>query len=216
MSSELRYDQGMRSLIAATVAGLALMLSPLALAQINGVPASVSSIGFGGHFNAPPGVPASVTSIGPMGLTSNHVFFNQNCCFQSGFGFNQNRGVFHHRRQQFTSGFYPYAVPYPVEVPVDDVQEDQYNGGPTVLIVAVEARRNMAIVTPAVMSASAGNRQKPSLRRPLLPRNLSPTSQRPRWFSKMVINSKSTTTPSSATRYSISPKAIAAGFRSRS
>jgi hypothetical protein len=121
----------MRSLIAATVAAFALAVTPAAVGQIHGVPASVSSIGFGGNFN-PPGVPASVTSIGPLGLTSNHVFFNQPCCFQSGFGFNQNRNAFQRRRHQTAVAIYPYAVPYEVAVPVDDSPEDEYNGGPTI------------------------------------------------------------------------------------
>jgi hypothetical protein len=128
MDTKLGYYLGMRRLIAATVAGLALMLAPALTAQINGVPASVSSIGFGGHFNSP-GVPASVTSIGPRGLTPNHVFFNQPCCVQSGFNF--NRGQFPRRRHDFFPvAVYPYAVPYPVPVEVEP--EDDYSGGPTV------------------------------------------------------------------------------------
>lgn len=131
MPTDLRYDHRMRGLIAATVAGFALMLAPGAMAQINGVPASVSSIGFGGHFNNPPGVPASVTSIGPLGLTPNHVFFNQPCCMQRSFPINQNRAFFPHRRHDFFPvAIYPYA--YPVEVPVEVAPEDDYSGGPTV------------------------------------------------------------------------------------
>jgi hypothetical protein len=41
---------------------------PALSAQINGVPASVTSIGFGGHHDRMPGVPASVTSLGPNGF----------------------------------------------------------------------------------------------------------------------------------------------------
>ena len=133
MLTDLRYDHRMRGLIAATVAGFALILAPAAMAQINGVPASVSSIGFGGHFNNPPGVPASVTSIGPLGLTPNHVFFTQPCCIQHNFLVNQNRVFFPHRHHNFFPvAVYPYAVPYPVEVPVEVAPEDEYSGGPTV------------------------------------------------------------------------------------
>ena len=130
MGTELRYDRGMRGLIAATVAALVLTLAPAAKAQFNGVPASVTSIGFGGHFNSP-GVPASVTSIGPLGLTPNHVFFTQPCCMQSGFNF--GRDQFQHRHHDFFPvAVYPYAVPYPVAVPVEVVPEEDYSGGPTV------------------------------------------------------------------------------------
>jgi hypothetical protein len=133
MLTDLQYDHGMRGLIAATVAGFALMLAPAAMAQINGVPASVTSIGFGGHFNNPPGVPASVTSIGPLGLTPNHVFFTQPCCIQQNFPINQNHIFFPHRHHDFFPvAVYPYAVPYPVEVPVEVVPEEDYSGGPTV------------------------------------------------------------------------------------
>ena len=132
MLTDLRYDHRMRGLIAATVAGFTLLLAPVAMAQINGVPASVSSIGFGGHFNSPPGVPASVTSIGPLGLTPNHVFFTQPCCIQHNFQFNQNRAFFPRRHNFFPVAVYPYAVPYPVEVPVEVAPEDDYSGGPTV------------------------------------------------------------------------------------
>ena len=133
MPTDLQYHYGMRGLIAAVVAGFALMLAPAAMAQINGVPASVSSIGFGGHFNTPPGVPASVTSIGPLGLTSNHVFFTQPCCVQHNVVVNHNGAFFPHRRHDFFPvAVYPYAVPYPVEVPVEVAPEDDYSGGPTV------------------------------------------------------------------------------------
>jgi hypothetical protein len=55
------------------VSSFALLLSILAAApvtlqaQINGVPASVTSYGFGGNTNPNPGVRASVTSLGPTG-----------------------------------------------------------------------------------------------------------------------------------------------------
>jgi hypothetical protein len=46
-------------------------------AQVNGVPASVSSIGFGGNFVN--GVRPSVTSLGPNGYSNNWTVFG-NCC----------------------------------------------------------------------------------------------------------------------------------------
>ncbi|MBZ5721769.1 MAG: hypothetical protein LAO03_15430 [Acidobacteriia bacterium] len=122
----------MRRLIAATVAAFALALAPAVMAQINGVPASVTSIGFGGHFNSP-GVPASVTSIGPLGLTPNHVFFTQPCCMQPSFPIVHNHTVFPHRHHDFFPlAVYPYGVPYPVAVPVEVEPEEEYSGGPTV------------------------------------------------------------------------------------
>ena len=72
MTSELRYDFHMWRLIRLTVAGFAVALfaTVSVTAQINGVPASVTSIGFGGHGNKISGVPPGVTSLGPHGFGS--------------------------------------------------------------------------------------------------------------------------------------------------
>ncbi len=48
-------------------------------AQINGVPPSVTSFGFGGSTNPIPGVRASVTSLGPNGYGNSQPAFG-NCC----------------------------------------------------------------------------------------------------------------------------------------
>src|SRR6267378_7342481 len=50
-----------------------------ALAQIHGVPASVTSFGFGGSDNPPPGVRASVTSLGSNGYGNSRPILG-NCC----------------------------------------------------------------------------------------------------------------------------------------
>ena len=44
-------------------------------AQIHGVPASVTSFGFGGSDNPTPGVRASVTSLGPNGYGNSRPVF---------------------------------------------------------------------------------------------------------------------------------------------
>src|SRR6266849_10098030 len=48
-------------------------------AQVNGVPASVTSYGFGGRNNPNPGVRASVTSLGPNGFGTKRGGFGS-CC----------------------------------------------------------------------------------------------------------------------------------------
>lgn len=146
----LRYDSRMRASIAAVVAIVGLALVSPAAAQINGVPASVSSIGFGGNFGSAPGVPSSVTSIGPAGLVpggnfvvpnnfSSHSFIHLNQVpaeFNHGLG--DHHGDHHqHFGQNIAIYPVPYAVPYavPVAVPSDeasDEEADQYNGGPTI------------------------------------------------------------------------------------
>jgi hypothetical protein len=121
-------------------------------AQIHGVPASVTSLGFGGSDNPNPGVRASVTSLGPNGYGGNRPVFG-NCCANFFWPANQNQGLFfdgrfsghqfsgrhfsgrqssgrHHRRgdhSDFPVGvsepaYIPYAVPY--AVPYDDEADD--------------------------------------------------------------------------------------------
>src|SRR5579864_6796377 len=68
----LEYHNYVHRRIPASVAVFALMLLPAfsgSQAQVNGVPASVTSPGFGGRpIN---GTPPSVTSLGPRGFTPN-------------------------------------------------------------------------------------------------------------------------------------------------
>jgi hypothetical protein len=122
-------------ILAAVALGGGLLLP--AAAQVHGVPASVTSIGFGGNFSSPPGVPASVTSIGPHGIGNHSQFFSQP--FFTG-TFRNNNGFQHHHHQGFFGGGFPvisygYPYAYPVAVPVavpDGYDDDQYNGGPTI------------------------------------------------------------------------------------
>src|SRR5437868_4237666 len=71
------YHRGMGRWITATVAGFAVMaaLAFPAAAQIRGVPTSVTSTGFGGHFDRFPVTPPSVTSLGARGFSDRtHLF----------------------------------------------------------------------------------------------------------------------------------------------
>jgi hypothetical protein len=100
--------------------------------QVNGVPASVTSLGFGGSNNPAPGVRASVTSLGPNGLVNSQAMFG-NCCFFM--PANQNPSLFsgqrhHHRKSNPDGGagviepiYIPYAVPYAVESDDDSVDD---------------------------------------------------------------------------------------------
>ena len=128
--------------ILATIAvlGLIFICVSTAGAQINGVPASVSSIGFGGDFGRPPGVPPSVTSIGPAGLVPNRTFITQSPFVPT----QPHPPLFPHHHHRNNGPFggnvlvypVPYGVPYavPVAVPAEsqDYENDQYNGGPTI------------------------------------------------------------------------------------
>ena len=120
-----------------------------AQAQINGVPASVTSFGFGGSNNPNPGVRASVTSLGPNGFGDSRPIFG-NCCGNFFFPANPDQALFfgsqfsghhfsgrqssgrHHRhgdRFDFPIGGYiPYAVPYAVPYAAYDEEADDDSG----------------------------------------------------------------------------------------
>jgi hypothetical protein len=109
-------------------------------AQIHGVPASVTSFGFGGSHSFTPGVAASVTSLGPNGF-GGHARFG-NCCFNPFFQSGSQSPVFV-RGHRSHRGFFPfagvgYSVPYTQVVvvqPEEDTYDDEdgnYEGGPTI------------------------------------------------------------------------------------
>ena len=110
----------------------------LALAQINGVPASVTSLGFGGHDNPAPGPRASVTSLGPNGYGFAQPFLS-GCC--GSFFWSPDRSRFgshpsHERRRHRAETSYvsivvpayiPYGDPYAAEADDEDSDsEDAY------------------------------------------------------------------------------------------
>jgi len=110
-------------------------------AQIHGVPASVTSIGFGGNMSSAPGIPASVTSLGPNGFGTGIGFFG-NCCNGPIFGGFRHGSILTGRHFREHRGYFPmampvYSVPY---TPVMLVQpemtgegdEEEYYGGPTI------------------------------------------------------------------------------------
>ena len=112
-------------------------------AQIHGVPASVTSFGFGGSRSLTPGVAASVTSLGPNGF-GGHARFGS-CCFNPLFQSRTFRSGAQSpmfvRGRRSHRGFFPfsgvgYAVPYPVVVQPEadayDDDQDEYEGGPTI------------------------------------------------------------------------------------
>src|SRR5271169_5304484 len=118
MPRKLKYDFPVQRLNPATAAGfgsvlfllgcLVLLLTCTVVAQVNGVPASVTSPGFGGR--QVNGVRPSVTSLGPRGYTP----AVPTCCFRGTTTSNPNPNPnFHHRRH---NGSLPwggaYAVPY--------------------------------------------------------------------------------------------------------
>lgn len=137
----LGYHLTMKRLQRATVVGLAvffLTVVPAAFAQINGVPSSVTSIGFGGH-PGPHGVPPSVTSIGPRGLVPNNQFPTPGtCCITQTVPNKPNPGNNHHHHDRPVGGYAYYAVPYAAPYYADDSNavsdssDDQYSGGPTI------------------------------------------------------------------------------------
>ena len=145
MPVKLEYDFPMQWPNRATAAGfrtvllacgtLLLLLASTATAQINGMPASVTSPGFGGH--QVNGVPPSVTSLGRRGYTPAFP----TCCFR---GVSPSRPTptfnFHHHHPH--GSFSPFAGPVIYAVPTygyydsgeqaEVPPDEQYNGGPTI------------------------------------------------------------------------------------
>jgi len=143
MPGKLEYDFSVQRLNRATGAGLALILfartflalvlSTTATAQVKGMPASVTSPGFGGR--QVNGVAPSVTSLGSRGYTPSAPV----CCFRGGFGSRPNPpSNFHHRdrdRSLWLGGIYgtPYYGYYDSSNDAaNDPSGDQYSGGPTI------------------------------------------------------------------------------------
>ena len=134
MSRGSRFSQ----LIPIVVTLLALFLAQSLPAQIkiNGVPASVTSLGFGGN-PGPQGVPASVTSLGFGQVRHFSPFFNEpNCCINPLFPRHPKRRFFDGGRNRFRGGLPIYSTPYyypvPIVEPVDDTMENSYGPGPTI------------------------------------------------------------------------------------
>ena len=167
MRRKLEYDFSVQRLNRASGAGFALALFALgflgllpstkAAAQINGMPASVTSPGFGGR--QVNGVPPSVTSLGPRGFTPNAP----TCCFRGGFPANPNTALnFHHHHH---NGSFPwggvYAVPYygyydSGDDTAADPTGDQYDGGPTIF-----DRRGSGTTPPSVPRPSRARNDNP-------------------------------------------------------
>ena len=157
------------------VAGLALVVaatSPL-YGQIHGVPASVTSLGFGGSTSLTPGVAASVTSLGPNGFGGGQARFN--CCFNPFFQAGSQSPIFmqgHHPHRNFFVGTVPVYVPYtqvvvvqPVAVVGDD--EDDYAAEPA--IMERRGSRSSRTRTVAVEAAPAPAAQPPVAAEPPAP-----------------------------------------------
>jgi hypothetical protein len=115
---------------------LSALLAVPAFGQVRGVPASVTSIGFGGgKSDNPPGIPASVTSLGPHGFDGSRF---PTCCIQPLFPIHSRPPIDHrlHHRPFFGGGVIAYPYYYPTiidQAPVDDAMEkEDYRGGPTI------------------------------------------------------------------------------------
>ena len=119
---------------ATLVLASAFFLTSIAAAQVNGMPASVTSPGFGGR--QVNGVAPSVTSLGPRGYTPNVP----TCCFRgvtTTTPINPNLHPHHRNNSSLAWGGAAYGVPYygyydGSDQVADSAPDDQYNGGPTV------------------------------------------------------------------------------------
>jgi hypothetical protein len=133
MTRDLGYHLRVRPVVIS--AFLSLALAPLLRAQINGIPPSVTSIAPGRpNINVAP----SVTSLGPNGFQNRRPFP------VAPFAVVPNPPRFHHHHHHPVYGYYPVAVPiyygdyYGDSGQVapgsldDTMEEEQYQGGPTI------------------------------------------------------------------------------------
>lgn len=122
--------------------GLLILIAgvPLLQAQIHGVPASVTSFGFGGSMSSTPGVAASVTSLGPNGFGNSPAIFG-NCCFNPMFPAGVQSPIFV-PRHRVHNAFFPvvvpvYTLPYTQVVIVQPdtaaYENEDSNGAPTII-----------------------------------------------------------------------------------
>jgi hypothetical protein len=132
---------------------LGLFLIPTAGAQVNGMPASVTSPGFGGR--QVNGVAPSVTSLGPRGYTPG----SPTCCFRGTSSPHPNsqqnpRHPHHDRSLQWGAAYAaPYYGYYDSGNDVADDPPGDYNGGPTIF----DRRGPGAAPAPAPYSSRASN-----------------------------------------------------------
>jgi hypothetical protein len=122
MTSSLEYHVSVRHSIPASLALFSLLALPLILvstshAQINGVPASVTSPGFGGR--PVNGTPPSVTSLGPNGYAPNFrvTFPTLNTP-------HINDGRHHHHHGESTPPPVVYTVPVPYALDLGAADDD--------------------------------------------------------------------------------------------
>jgi hypothetical protein len=112
---------------------ISLLVVMPAPAQSNGIPPSVTSMGFGGRFLN--GIPPSVTSMGPNGYGNSwSVFGNSvpgNCCANFFWPVNPNAGLSggHHHHHKKDDGA-AVGVVEPVYIPHADVDAAPYAGAP--------------------------------------------------------------------------------------
>jgi hypothetical protein len=126
---------GVRSCFVSILLTFSVAFTFPAHAQINGVPPSVTSLGFGGRFlNGVPasvtsfnGVPPGVTSMGHNGYADSWSPFT-NCCanfyFPSPSSFNSSGHHHHHKKDAAGEVIEPVYVPYGVPYALADAQED--------------------------------------------------------------------------------------------
>lgn len=128
-----------------------LVAGSTAPAQVNGVPASVTSFGFGGKANPTPGVRASVTSLGPNGYGNSQAFWG-GCCANFFMPANPNLSLFpngnsrnhpstgHRRRKTdrntsvvgvYEPVYVPYAVPNDAAYADDSYDSDEDTPDPS-------------------------------------------------------------------------------------
>jgi hypothetical protein len=155
MRALLGYYARMARWAALSALTLAVALAPTVRAQINGVAPSVTSYGFGTH--GQPNAPrASVTSLGPNGFRGPRPGTTVPPA---------HSGRDHRHTYPYYPAYYPYYPvidPYVYSGPVDSaagpIDEDQYQGGPTIFDRRGSGERYPLDSPPSSMRQPSGTR----------------------------------------------------------
>jgi len=140
-------------------------------AQVRGVPTSVTSIGFGGHFGQAPGIPPSVTSLGPLGYSGRRPSVAASRTSSPTIRMLPCSPTVTAAAPLFPLAGDVYAVPYPVyavdPAADDSAEENDYPSGPTIFDAVLRANRArpQKPLTPSICGPSSPAIRIPSPRR---------------------------------------------------
>jgi len=180
-------------------------------AQIHGVPASVTSFGFGGSDNPTPGVRASMTYLGTNGYGNSRPVFG-NCCANFFMPASPNPTLFSGRRHRHGDhAFFPVGVSMPAYIHMRFLTSRKPTMTHSTSTTSTLLARGTQILPPNAPPTAIRLRK---LTLPTRQKSPWPLSPRPCSFSKTATSPTCSTTPSWAIRSLTSARAAPTRFSS--